>query len=406
MPRPYSWRGALWAGQRALALVIAWVVLARLALSVIAAMAFGMIPEQQGLHAVFHRTTVVALDVWARWDSEYYLDIAQHGYAFRSALTGFFPLYPMLIRLVAPFVADDWVLAGVVASFLGCVVALVYLYRLAAMELGEEAARRVALYVLIYPAALFLFAVYSESLYLALTVATFYHARRRQWYFAAVAAYLAGLARANALVLFLPLAYEAWEQLRAERTADAGLRPGRWRGVARGALGPVLAIGAAPIGLATFAAYLAWLTRDPLAYLHSQGRPPLARHLALPWVTLYDAARAVLGHLQDPTPLARAVTLQDFLVTLVLIAAAVIAWRRLPRVYAIYLIAATLFLLSSTLPDWPIQSMLRYSLTIFPLFLVLAQLGASRTGNRSIVIACAPLLGMYTALFAQWYWVF
>src|SRR6188508_185472 len=61
----------LWADNRT-ALTQAFIVLIsmRVALSLVALLAVGFIPEQSGLHYTIHPSSNVLLDVWARWDSE------------------------------------------------------------------------------------------------------------------------------------------------------------------------------------------------------------------------------------------------------------------------------------------------------------------------------------------------
>ena len=55
------------------------------------------------------------VNMWARWDSGWYLDIAEHGYSFvpgKQSNVAFFPLYPDLIRLfhfVVPLLRRAWV---------------------------------------------------------------------------------------------------------------------------------------------------------------------------------------------------------------------------------------------------------------------------------------------------------
>ena len=59
-------------------------------------------------------------------------------------------------------------LAGIVVSLAAALVAFVLLHRLAEERLGADGARRAVLYLAVFPMALFLQAVYSESLFLAL----------------------------------------------------------------------------------------------------------------------------------------------------------------------------------------------------------------------------------------------
>jgi hypothetical protein len=68
----------------------------RIGLSLVAVLAAVYLPEQTGWHATYHRSDNIWLDVWARWDSEYYLDIAQYGYGARPELPAFFPVISSL----------------------------------------------------------------------------------------------------------------------------------------------------------------------------------------------------------------------------------------------------------------------------------------------------------------------
>lgn len=387
-----------WWAPHQVAVTEALVVLvsARVALSVVAVLAVAMLPEQRGQHEVYHRSQNVWLDVWARWDSEYYLNIAQYGYSMRRALLAFYPLYPLLISTLAPLLGHDYVLSGVVVSSAASLAALVYLFKLIAWDFGEELARRTVLYVAVYPTALFLMAVYTESLFLTVTVAALYHARRGQWSRAALAAFLAAVTRPTGFAVAFPLAYEVWRQTGGSLSGVRAAFPSRL-------IGPLAAVAAAPLGFVIWQLYLVWFTQDPLAAINIQQMPPFQRSPAAPPVTL---ARAFQFLSVERLPaLLRAVDSIDLAAAVVLIQASVVAWWRLPAAYAIYLSVSTLLLLSSTHALWPLQSMSRYSLVIFPLFVVLAQLGAQPRWHRAIVISSAAQLGMHMALFATWYWV-
>ncbi len=76
------------------------------------------------------------------------------------------------------------------------------------LDFDRATAARAVLYLLVFPTTLFLSAVYAESLFLALTVAAFYHARRGQWWIAGALGGLAALARPHGVLLALPLAVE------------------------------------------------------------------------------------------------------------------------------------------------------------------------------------------------------
>lgn len=137
------------------------------------------------------------LSRWPRlfdhFDSGWYIEVS-HGYpavvagnADALRIWAFLPGYPIALHLVAvaltilhiPGPVDD--IAGVLISYAALFGGVVYLYRLVAAELNRVAARRAVTYLLVFPTSVFLSAVYPEALLLLVTVAAFYHARRRQW---------------------------------------------------------------------------------------------------------------------------------------------------------------------------------------------------------------------------------
>src|SRR5439155_5648667 len=157
-----------------------------------------------------------ATDVWARWDSVFFLRIAEHGYD--KAAAAFGPLYPGLVWLVGHILFGQYVLAGIVVSLAAALGSFVLLHRLAEERLGADGARRAVLYLAVFPMALFLQAVYSESLFLLLVLAAFALAERNRFAGAGLVAGLAILTRAAGLALLPALALLAWrhrERLRS-----------------------------------------------------------------------------------------------------------------------------------------------------------------------------------------------
>ena len=124
-----------------------------------------------------------AVDVWARWDSDWFLRIAENGYSWPSSTPAFFPLYPLLVagRLGAPRRARRPRRASSSRSPRArprsrCSTGS----RL--LRLGEDEARRTVLFLAVAPTSLFFGAVYSESLFLLLAVAAFLLAERGRFW--------------------------------------------------------------------------------------------------------------------------------------------------------------------------------------------------------------------------------
>ena len=86
------------------------------------------------------------------------------------------------------------------------------LERVAEERLGADGARRAVLYLALFPTALFLQAVYSESLFLFLSLAAFMLAERRRFGWAGVVVGLAVLTRPTGLALVPPLVLLARRQ--------------------------------------------------------------------------------------------------------------------------------------------------------------------------------------------------
>jgi Gpi18-like mannosyltransferase len=147
------------------------------------------------------------LKLHSRWDSNWYLDIARNGYHADEDMTRanvvFFPLYPLLIKALSFFLAGNLILSGWILSMLFLVLACVYLYKLVCdFHKNVEPLIAVSL-LLIFPTAFFLNAVYTEALFLFLSVATFYYAKKRNYLLSGVLGFFASLTRITGVLLFL-----------------------------------------------------------------------------------------------------------------------------------------------------------------------------------------------------------
>ncbi|HLN46747.1 MAG TPA: mannosyltransferase family protein, partial [Magnetospirillaceae bacterium] len=174
-------------------------VATRVPLIIIASVAAIVIGQRAGHH--WSPQHGLALDVWSRWDAQHYLDIAQIGYHGKDI--AFFPLYPLLIHLVGKLLGDD-LIAGLLISNVAFLVALAYLYALTKKEFGDDTtAFHAVFYTAIFPTAIFFSAIYTESLFLALTVASVYYARRGNFITSGLVGALAALTRVEGILVAL-----------------------------------------------------------------------------------------------------------------------------------------------------------------------------------------------------------
>ena len=336
-------------------------------------------------------------DVWARWDSVHFLRVAEHGYSASEA--AFYPLYPALVAAVGRALGGHYVLGGVLVSLLAALGAFVLLERLAEERLGGSGARRTLLYLALFPTAFFLQAVYSESLFLLICLGAFALAERGRFAYAGIVVGLAMLTRPTGIVLLPALALIARRQ--------------SWK------LGTALPIAALyPLVL--------WREiGDPWAFARAEG--PWHRHLspAGPLGGIWDALRAGWAGIEqlasgsnshvywtavsaaDSAPLRTAVLNLELLGFLILfVALTVIAWRRLGAPYGVFAALSLALPLSTPSTRWPLLSLPRFGLVIFPFFLALAWLsGRAPRAHAAILGTSALLLGVFVTQWALWDWV-
>ncbi|HTP18358.1 MAG TPA: mannosyltransferase family protein [Solirubrobacteraceae bacterium] len=346
----------------------------------------------------------------ARWDSVWYLQIAAHGY-FSPASANFFPLYPLLVGLGA-HVSGDAILAGLAISLASTVAALTLLYRLALLDLGRPAAQMTVMLVAVFPASLFLSAVYPTSLLLLLTVAAVYAGRRERWALAGLCGGLAAATSSNGILTIFVLAlmylYGPRDRSPLRDRAGAWWRP-------RFPIEPQIAwLALVPAGLAIYLGYLTVAHGDPLApyraatndWGHSFG-PPLASIIkalsALPGDLRAVVARATTS-IGPGDPISwQARNLIDVAFLGVAVAALVAAWSRVPRAYVLFAVVQLAEVTSFPTDTEPMIGLARYLLPMFALFMGAgAYLAERRTAARITLVTSAVLLALFSGLWAYW----
>ncbi|MEA2247554.1 MAG: hypothetical protein QOH46_2083 [Solirubrobacteraceae bacterium] len=324
----------------------------------------------------------------ARWDSVWYLAIANDGYPPDDPRrAAFFPLYPLLVRGASVIVGEP-IVAGVLVSLACFAAALVLLHRLTALELGAPAARMAVWALALFPGAVFFSMVYSEALFLALSVGAVYAARTGRWAWAGAAGALAASTRSAGVVLLVPLAL-LW--LWPPGGATRRLRDGAW-------------LALVPAGLIAFCVALALGGGDALAPMHAQDT--WFRTFAGPFLGTWDGASAAWRGLHDlGDPAARHdVMLLGFLVAA--IPAVVGVLRRLPTAYGAYVLSALALPLSYPVGPQPLMSLPRFLAVLFPLFMWLgAWLAAGGRARRAaVLLPSAAGLALATGVVATWHW--
>jgi Mannosyltransferase (PIG-V) len=321
-------------------------------------------------------------DVWARWDSSFFLQIAEHGYDGTTA--AFYPLYPGVVAVLGRVFFGQYIVAGIVVSLAATLGAFLLLHRVAEERLGADGARRTVLYLAVFPMALFLQAVYSESLYLLLVLAAFVLAERGRFGWAGVVTGLAILTRVTGVALLPALVLLAWR------------RRDRLRSLAGLAL-------AVPVA-AAYPLLLWQQIDDPWAFVHAQER--WHRHLSAagPFGGIWDALTNWVPPGADHAH-ALAVSAEALVALALFVPLTVVAWRRFGAPYGLFAAVSLAIPLSLPSDRWPLLSMPRFGLVIFPLFMALAVLGGRPRVHTAIVAVSSLFLGIVVAQWALWQWV-
>jgi Gpi18-like mannosyltransferase len=146
------------------------------------------------------------IDLHNRWDSYWYLDIATNGYQYwggnNQSNVVFFPVYPILVAVLKPFCGGNPVLAGWIVSSFFLVLSAIMLTRLTQeFHPGISDPLLPITFMLVYPTAFYLNAVYSESVFLFFSLAAVLSTLRKNFAAAGVWVALASATRVAGLFL-------------------------------------------------------------------------------------------------------------------------------------------------------------------------------------------------------------
>ena len=324
--------------------------------------------------------------IWERWDACWYMKIATYGYEPGERAVAFFPFFPALVRSVGTITTLPYPVAGLIVSALGYVAAMTGLLRLVSATHGLRIARWSMRYLSLFPAAFFLFAPFTEATFLATAVWCLVFARERRWGLALILGAVAGLTRAQGVLLAIPLAWEAFLGVREARGPGRLRTSGAWLRVA-------LSIAAT---LAPVAAFIAF----GLVARTMTGETPYdaqslwgGTEFHPPWEVVAAAATWAFEHGDG----IEALNLAALLGSAGLLLAGV---RRMPVTYSLYA-WPPLLLIATRIQPTPLTSTMRYVLVLFPVFIVAVLLTERPWLRQAWLIMSTILLGALTTIFLQ-----
>lgn len=331
------------------------------------------------------------LGPWQRFDTLHYTAIAANGYE-DEANSVFPPLYPWLIRAVAfPFGSSHAanMTAAILVANLACLGLFILLHKVAADEIGANLATRTVVYLALFPTAFFLFAPYTESLFLLLALGSLWSGRRGAFWQAGLLGLLASMTRLTGWVLVLPLAYEFWQQR---------VKAGEWRRAK--AVGEGTAVLLPGLGTFLFLVYR-WAVELPA--LSTIYTTYWYQKTGLPGYDLWRALQTMF--LGGPARAGEFTLWFDFFCALLLLVTSILAFRRLGITWGLYACLLLFFMLLPTSELKPLYSFSRYALAFFPTFFLLARWGQNPWINRLIFYPSIILFLYFSGQFFIWGWV-
>lgn len=318
-------------------------VLTRVAMFITGAVAraiFPLAPEWYNpdpLQPAIYLSAWPFIDMWGCWDSHWLWGISVTGYANPVGLN-FFPLYPLAARY-AGFVTGDPFIAGLLVSD-ACMVGSCYLlYKVARLDLDPSRSAGAVAFLLLFPTSFIMNAFFTESLFLFLTLASYYSARQGKWAMCGAAGFLMALTKSLGAIMIIPMALEYLRQRRYS------LKKLQWN---------VIFLGLYPAGLGLYMLYNHAITGDFIAFAHYQQSV---------WGFSIDKLGEVI---------IKCFMFQDAgIIIIIAVAAIAIAfakrWMDLPRFAACLVLLVTPFVGGIT------ASGPRYMLVAFPIFLLMGE---------------------------------
>lgn len=315
---------------------------------------------------------------WANFDGEHYLSIAKFGYQWRGNMPqyAFFPLLPLLIKLVS-LVVRDYFLASQIIIFTS-VYAIIELFP-RWLKLVKHNSKHSLLALFLVPGAVFLGSIYTEPLFIALTLGVFILTEKKRYLPAALLAGLATASRISGVFVAIFLIYRLF---RSNLSTMRKL---------------ILSV-ISFLGIISYSLYMLLTTGDPLKWYHAQGAWGKSTATS-PFTTIWNYARALTVELQwDLTHLVVFLEVALTIWTIYLFVR-VVKDKLLSTGYILYL-AGNLFLPIIT---GSLGSMPRFLLILFPSFVVLDTFTPKMRRISYTISTAIMLIGLTLFTRGRWF---
>lgn len=320
---------------------------------------------------------------WANFDGIHYLAIAKSGYTTEA---GFFPLYPLLIKVFS-FFTDGYFISGLLISSITFIFGLVFLYKLIKLDFSNDIAKQSIIFLLIFPTSFFFACLYSESLFFLLLILCFYFARKKMWWLAVIFGLFLSATRIVGILILPALLWEFYV-----------LEKNSWRLNIQ----KIIPLALIPLGLVFYMLFNFIHWGDSFYFVKAQGM--LSNSRSVDQVILFPQTLFRYFKIITTFPSQQYewwIALLELGMSLFVFFLLFLAYKKKVRVsYLIFSVLALLLPISSgTLSGMP-----RYVLVVFPIYIAMAQI-KNRLLKTIYSIVCIFLLIILWTLFSKGYYV-
>lgn len=311
---------------------------------------------------------------WVQWDGPHYIDLAKNWYTSfgqQSLWIVFYPLYPILIKILA-IITSDFLVSAILVSLLFSLFTSIILFELTILDFDRKTALLAVWFLNIYPTSYFLQASYTESLFLFVSMASIYFFRRNLFKASGFFGALSTLTRINGILL-LPVFL-----------MEKGLRKN------------LIALILTPVGFLIYLLINYLTFNEPFHFFK-----PLSsywhKHFDFPWNGITNGLNFISNY-KDEVFITYTF---EFITIFFILLLTIFIFLKIRRSYGVYMLLNLLLFTSTSF----ILSVPRYSLILFPIFIALATI-KSRLILITISLIFIPLLIYFTSLYTQGRWAF
>lgn len=322
---------------------------------------------------------------WLNFDGRNYLEIAQNGYTrnFKLDLRVFFPLYPVLARVLSLNLVINPILVGLGISILALLGSVIVFNKLLIQEkVGEKNRFKILLLLFLFPTSFYLLSFYTESLFLLLVLLSFYFMNRKNFVAASIFAGFATATRVTGLTLLPPLFFIAYQYYKKHKKFP-------WSTLV------------SPLGLIFYFLYIQLTTGRAMSIIDKQKDWNKPIGMLGPWYAIRDGfLKFIYGSsITRGDFFGRSMEIIEFISLIFLIAVLVFSFKKIKIHYWLYLFFSTLLILFSGV----LSSIHRYILVMFPIYMFL---GTSNKKYFYLICILSFIVLIYlSALFLRGYWV-